>query len=359
MSCVLPWSASAQTLSIGDNAPAMDVSKWVKGEKIDKLDKDQTYVVEFWATWCGPCKISIPHITELQNKYKDKGVKFIGVSVWEQDQKAVEPFVKQMGDKMGYSVALDQLAKEDDPQSGKMAKNWMTASESQGIPTAFLVKSGKIAWIGHPMKLDKPLEKVVEPGFELARFISEEREQQVKEKAKEKEQEKKLEALGEKLQKLGQNASKKQILAVFNEAIAESPDLEEMLAPNKYILMLGEGDKGASAYGMKLVEGAFKDNSEALNQIAWINLDPDGDIPEDKRDHKLALKAAQKANDLAKGENGAILDTLGLAYFKTGDVVKALEVQEKAVKLTPDGDGAAEMKARLNQYKKAVADKKP
>ena len=55
--------------------------------------------------------LSIPHLTELQKKYKDKGVTFIGVSVWEQDQNAVAPFVKAMGDQMDYTVAID-----DDPR---------------------------------------------------------------------------------------------------------------------------------------------------------------------------------------------------------------------------------------------------
>jgi thiol-disulfide isomerase/thioredoxin len=81
--CLWSWQASAQTLSVGDDAPALEISKWAKGEKVDRLEKDRTYVVEFWATWCGPCRTSIPHLTQLQKNYKDKGVQFIGVSVWE------------------------------------------------------------------------------------------------------------------------------------------------------------------------------------------------------------------------------------------------------------------------------------
>ena len=42
--------ASGQTLSVGGAAPPLSVSKWVKGEKFDRLEPDQTYVVEFWAT---------------------------------------------------------------------------------------------------------------------------------------------------------------------------------------------------------------------------------------------------------------------------------------------------------------------
>ncbi len=113
-------------------------------------------MVEFWATWCGPCRATIPHLTELAHKYKDKGVRFIGVDVWERDTKLVAPFLAEMGDKMDYSVALDDVPKDGKPADGAMAKNWMKAAEENGIPTAFVVRDGKIAWIGHPIEMDEP-----------------------------------------------------------------------------------------------------------------------------------------------------------------------------------------------------------
>src|SRR5262249_18297967 len=75
--------ARGQSLGVGDPAPKLNVKSFVKGEPIATLELDKLYVVEFWATWCGPCRVSIPHLTELQKKYPD--VAFIGVSVWEQD----------------------------------------------------------------------------------------------------------------------------------------------------------------------------------------------------------------------------------------------------------------------------------
>ncbi|MFA7228264.1 MAG: TlpA disulfide reductase family protein, partial [Melioribacteraceae bacterium] len=105
-------SFSQTPVTIGDNAPALKVSKWVKGTAVEKFEKGNFYVVEFWATWCGPCKQSIPHLTELADKYKGK-VTFIGADVWERPQpgqdlnKMVADFVAEMGDKMNYNVCMD------------------------------------------------------------------------------------------------------------------------------------------------------------------------------------------------------------------------------------------------------------
>src|SRR5262249_17044980 len=69
-------------ITIGSPAPALKIAKWFKGTPVDTFKEGQVYVVEFWATWCGPCKTSIPHITELAKKDAGKAT-FIGVSVFE------------------------------------------------------------------------------------------------------------------------------------------------------------------------------------------------------------------------------------------------------------------------------------
>jgi thiol-disulfide isomerase/thioredoxin len=105
-------AASAQTLGIGDPAPPVKVMKWVKGAAVDSFEQGKLYVVEFWATWCVPCKDSIPHLSEMAKRYGDK-VTFAGISVWETGEnklKLVTDFTSKMGDRMAYSVALDMAA---------------------------------------------------------------------------------------------------------------------------------------------------------------------------------------------------------------------------------------------------------
>ena len=84
----LTLSTTAAELKVGDPAPKLQVGKWVQGDPVKEFDKSKAYIVEFWATWCGPCRVSIPHLNEVHKKYKDKGLIVIGQDVWERDESA-------------------------------------------------------------------------------------------------------------------------------------------------------------------------------------------------------------------------------------------------------------------------------
>jgi len=148
------WLCNAMAGSIGDKAAPLVISEWIKGEPVNVTDGKNVYVVEFWATWCPPCRASIPHLTELQKRFKSRGVVIVGVS--NETAEKVKPFVKSMGDKMDYRVALDR--------NRQTSAAYMTAFNQNGIPHAFIVdRDGRIAWHGHPMAgLDKAIEKILE-----------------------------------------------------------------------------------------------------------------------------------------------------------------------------------------------------
>ena len=137
-------AAMAAALNVGDPAPTKLPSAFIKGSKVTALDPKKAYLVEFWATWCGPCKESIPHLTELQANLKDAGLTVIGVHV-SSGVETADAFVKQMGKKMEYTVAKDT--------TGAIGKAWLAAAGQNGIPCSFLVVNGKVAFIGHPAGL--------------------------------------------------------------------------------------------------------------------------------------------------------------------------------------------------------------
>jgi thiol-disulfide isomerase/thioredoxin len=131
-------------------APALKLGKFFKGKAIDKLDPKNVYVIECWATWCGPCKAAIPHVTELAHAYKD--VTFVGVAVWEKGaDKEIAAFVKGMGNKMDYNVCRSTKDFEE---------KWLQANGVKGIPHAFIVKDNKIVAHVHPGSLEAELEKI-------------------------------------------------------------------------------------------------------------------------------------------------------------------------------------------------------
>ena len=334
---------AAPTLKVGDAAPALQVKQWAKGEAVTAFAKDKLYVVEFWATWCGPCKTSIPHLTEMQKKFKD--VTFIGVSVFEHesDQAKVAPFVEKMGADMDYRVALDDVPEGKKNNEGAMAKNWMIASGAQGIPTAFIVgKDGHIAWMGHPMQMEETLAKVVAGKYDLAAYL--------KEKADEDALEAASQELGQKLNELMQGQDTKGALAAIDAAIAKTPKLEERFGTYKFKFMLDNKDfTGGYAYGAKLAAGLLKDDAQGQYFMAGSITDPDSKY--ETLDLKLALKCAQRANEITKGKEPMVLDMLAKVYFASGDSAKAVETQTKAVELVKGSKNEKEFQGRLDEYK--------
>lgn len=142
--------------NIGDAAPPLRLQHWLKGNPIQHFTNGNCYVVEFWATWCHPCKVAMPHLSDLAREYKGK-VTFIGVDVYEKKTtplKTIQHFVDSMGSKMDYDVATED--------NDLMSKGWLDASAEKGIPNTYVVNAdGMVAWIGHPKDLARVLPRIV------------------------------------------------------------------------------------------------------------------------------------------------------------------------------------------------------
>jgi thiol-disulfide isomerase/thioredoxin len=329
----LSTATRAADLKVGDAAPGFDVGNWVQGEPIKSMEKGKVYVVEFWATWCGPCRATIPHLNELSKTHKD--VTFIGVDIWEQDESKVAPFVKEMGDKMTYRVALDNKSKETE---GAMSKTWMRAAGRNGIPSAFIVdKESKIAWMGHPASMDKSLAAIVDgtfdPKAEAAKAAAEEALQN---------------DVREKVITPMRSGKTDEALAALEALMKANPEQRSNLLGMKAGILMQKKDLPAVYEIMDELAAAKEANPMMLNGMAWAILVEEPFAA--KRDVDRAIKYAQTAVDATKGKDAQVLDTLARGHAMKGDFDKAVEVQQKAVDAA-SADLATKLSKTLESYK--------
>ncbi len=347
--------SSEQTFGVGSKAPAIKVEKYLKGNPISEFKSGHVYVVEFWATWCGPCIRAFPHLSELQEANKDK-VTFIGINIWERkyDDKTIDTinkFMEKHGTNMRYTVAYDGNAKA-------MSNGYMVAANRNFIPHAFVVnQEGTIAWIGHPGELDDVLPKVLNKTWDMtaakAKFQEEAeagRKEQEQQAAAQKEM-KQVEPQIKELQRLLSEGNKEEALPLMLEVAEKAPNVGIGAASQALTYMLIEKKDYAKGYEFanKMVDGPYANNAQALNMIAWTIVDPEAGIQQ--RNLDIALKAAKRASELENNQEPAILDTLARVYFEKGDKAKAIETQTKAVELA-SGEMKADLQKSLEEYKK-------
>lgn len=129
-----PSSVEASVKADKDRKSAPDFTlKDSNGTAVKLSDyKGKVVVLDFWATWCGPCKVEIPWFIEFEKTYKDQGFAVLGVSMDEEGWTAVKPYINER--KMNYRVLLGN------DQVGQLYGG------VDSLPTTFLIdRSGKIA----------------------------------------------------------------------------------------------------------------------------------------------------------------------------------------------------------------------
>jgi cytochrome c biogenesis protein CcmG/thiol:disulfide interchange protein DsbE len=115
-----------------NNAPDFAL-KDADGKTVRLSDyRGKVVLLDFWATWCGPCKIEIPWFMEFERKYKDRGFAVIGISMDEDGWEAVRPFVAGLGVNYRMVIGSDETATH--------------YGGVEALPTTFLIdRDGKIA----------------------------------------------------------------------------------------------------------------------------------------------------------------------------------------------------------------------
>ncbi|MEY4133030.1 MAG: hypothetical protein RL592_1088 [Verrucomicrobiota bacterium] len=333
---LLTATLSAAGLKVGDPAPATRPEAMLQGEAVKDFKKGEVYVFECWASWCGPCVAAIPHLNDLHKRMGKKGVVIMGVNVWESERDAAsaqraKDFLKNQGDKMSYRVALGGKA---------FIKDWLEAAEVNGIPHAFVIADGKVAWMGHPMQLSDEILGDILTGTPLAAAAP------VADKVPQRRLSKpavpagtkpndpemaaaqaKLDALSEAMRSRDWDAAEKALPAAAGVLPAqEGKELRESIEAQ---IGLARGDPSKFYAQLKRLADEEFDDAEAMNEIAWRLLTMKAF--EGKRNLPLAERCAVQAVALTKETHSDKLDTLARLRWLQGRKEEAIRWQIKAV----------------------------
>lgn len=339
--------AGAADLGIGSRAPAIDVAHWFDSaagaQPIRAFEPGKVYVVEFWATWCGPCCESIPHLAATQEKFAGKGVTVIGVS--DEDVATVEKFLagKAGGATFGELTRKYRLAADPD---GSVNAAYLEAAGQNGIPTAFIVgRKGEVEWIGHPLEMDEPLEKVVGGTWDRAAYAAELKERVAVEAAFE-------EISG--LLEAGKAAAALGRVETLLQGVKGKDLRADLVATRARLAIRAGAPRAAEAFAAAVQQAG--DSPEELNALAWDVAEAAGrGVKPAPALLAAAIGAAQKASALVPDE-GPVLDTLAHLLVLKGDLPAALAAQRKAA--AHAGDQAEQINAFLKELEERARAKK-
>ena len=320
-------------LTIGDAAPALNVAHWLKGREVTEFRPGRVYAISFWASWCRPCRASIPLLGELQQSYADRNVFIIGIS--DEPLQKVFSFLAQpeWNEKTTFGMATDPARTAH--------REYMDAAAIGLIPTVFLVgKTGLIEWIGLPGDLRGPLDAVLADEWDRDAFMKTFDEQM--------EPERERFRLRRAMKAAYLAKDWPTLLEKFDAAIAVDPR-PHWLMMQKFQLLISEinDPRQGYAYGRELLR-EFDENARMLNQMAWFITTHDA---VETRDLDLALAAARRACELTGYKHSAMLDTMARTHFERDEIDFALHWQRKAVEHLRENDSLSEMvHATLRRY---------
>lgn len=287
-----------------------------------ELEFGKTYVLEFWATWCAPCRKAIPHLNALYKDYKRKGITVIGVSA--EEPSVVSAFVKKRGTGMSYTVVSNP--------KGDFSKAWKAIASKVGIPfTVVIGPTKRIAWFGSPF----------DPGFDrVVKLCSTGKYDLIKW------------GLAEPLLEGAEKSIASRDWAHAHRQLDKVLILDEwvfsdqMLRKYKMMLIDQEQPEQADAYLVEQISN-YSNKPDVLADIAkMIVADPD--LPE--RNLEIANQALAALAVVKGDQDPDVLEVVALVAYRQGDIDGAVKNQFQAWMLA-EPDMKPEYKYVLDQYK--------
>ena len=371
---IAPRVACGQQLKIGSAAPPLDIEHWISlgsglTEPVTHLEPGRVYVIEFWATWCGPCLASMPHLAQLQRDYADRGVSIISVSDEELEvvkaflarpvpagiartlQPAVAPPAEADSDasveaaapsdtRLTFGQLTSAYALTTDPDQS-VSRAYLEASGEAGIPTAFIVgKQGHIEWIGHPMEIDQPLAEVVADRWDRQKYVQQRDEKRAFEEAV------------QRIYQLLRENEIKPALEKLDELLTKAEGSEMQFGLQLFKLELLIHLQPAQAVAVYEQIADKTETADSLNVLVWKIVQ----IAEHDSSAISAelLGAARKSIDRAvqlAPDSPSVLDTLAHLAYLQGELDLAIEVQTRAVQIDPQDQQLKDFLERLRKEK--------
>ncbi|MHC4774553.1 MAG: peroxiredoxin family protein [Planctomycetota bacterium] len=320
-------AAQNEHLTIGDPAPPLDIAHWMKGDAHEKFEDGRVYVLEFWATWCGPCIAAMDHLSRVQREFGPRGVTIIGLSD-EPLPKTVRFLCTRYGkdgplqnDRIKYALATDP--------DRSVHSDYLEAAAIRSIPTAFVIgKDGRVEWIGHPKDLEPVLEAVVEERWDRAGPRAE--------RAAQFEATRAFHKASDRLSDAIEKERWGDALGALDVLIAQG---HEIYVPTKFLILLSYYDKQeAYEYGRQVKKQAWDDDPWLLHQLAWAACSSDrtlGDtqlaVPAENRDLDFALETARRAVVISGHEEEMYLSMLAHVHVVRGEFAEAAEQLGRAL----------------------------
>jgi hypothetical protein len=291
------------SVMVGDPAPRFESQEWILGEPVTAFEPGKVYLLHLWYVWCDECTSIMPRLTELQSQYADQGLVVIGATSPGQvnTREAVEKFVFESRTPIGFSITWDRTRVTMDA--------WMNASGHTGVPCMFIVnREGKIGFIGGLAEFEAPLKRILS----------------------------------------GQDNTEL-------DAVQYSACITASLTFTHFEQKIVMKDwPGAYNLGRELLDGRGANCHHVASNIAWLIVDPAK--PLEVPDLDLALRAARRADELSDGRDANTIDTLARVHFMRGEIDKAVEMEERAVRAARSDTLRAPFLKNLEQYRAKLAD---